>query len=88
MFAADDFRCTSNDSEDTELRFVTCQSLWNQIKSETEVSLVPHTKVVLCISNSAACFFVSGDRFDMLKSVWQLVKAMGGPEILTVQNIK
>uniref|UniRef100_A0A8C5JM54 Origin recognition complex subunit 3 n=1 Tax=Junco hyemalis TaxID=40217 RepID=A0A8C5JM54_JUNHY len=33
---AHDFRCTSNDSEDTELRFVTCQSLWNQIKSETE----------------------------------------------------
>uniref|UniRef100_A0A8C9U5P0 Origin recognition complex subunit 3 n=1 Tax=Serinus canaria TaxID=9135 RepID=A0A8C9U5P0_SERCA len=36
MFPAPDFRCTSNDSEDTELRFVTCQSLWNQIKSETE----------------------------------------------------
>ncbi|XP_054136020.1 origin recognition complex subunit 3 isoform X2 [Melozone crissalis] len=33
---AHDFRCASNDSEDAELRFVTCQSLWNQIKSETE----------------------------------------------------
>ncbi|XP_053829927.1 origin recognition complex subunit 3 isoform X1 [Vidua macroura] len=33
---AHDFRCTSNDTEDTELRFITCQSLWNQIKSETE----------------------------------------------------
>ncbi|XP_014118787.1 PREDICTED: origin recognition complex subunit 3 isoform X2 [Pseudopodoces humilis] len=30
------FRSTSNDSEDTVLRFVTCQSLWSQIKSETE----------------------------------------------------
>ncbi|XP_065486822.1 origin recognition complex subunit 3 isoform X4 [Caloenas nicobarica] len=26
----------NNASEDTDLRFVTCQSLWNQIKSETE----------------------------------------------------
>ncbi|XP_074902689.1 origin recognition complex subunit 3 isoform X4 [Buteo buteo] len=33
---ADDFRIKNNDSEDSELRFVTCQSLWNQIKSETE----------------------------------------------------
>ncbi|XP_052637511.1 origin recognition complex subunit 3 isoform X3 [Harpia harpyja] len=31
-----DFREKNNDSEDSELRFVTCQSLWNQIKSETE----------------------------------------------------
>lgn len=84
VFPGHDFRCTSNDSEDTQLRFVTCQSLWNQIKSETEVSLVLYTKVVFCICNNAACFFVSGDLFDMLKSVWQLVKAMGGPEILTV----
>ncbi|XP_032537682.1 origin recognition complex subunit 3 isoform X2 [Chiroxiphia lanceolata] len=33
---ARDFGIRNNDSEDTELRFVTCQSLWNQIKSETE----------------------------------------------------
>ncbi|NXM62656.1 ORC3 protein, partial [Illadopsis cleaveri] len=33
---AHDFRSTSHDSEDTELRFVTCQSLWNEVKSETE----------------------------------------------------
>ncbi|XP_010564016.1 origin recognition complex subunit 3 isoform X3 [Haliaeetus albicilla] len=33
---ANDFRIKNNDSEDSELRFVTCQSLWNQIKSETE----------------------------------------------------
>ncbi|KAF4794695.1 Origin recognition complex subunit 3 [Turdus rufiventris] len=33
---AHDFRSTSNDSEDTGLRFVTCQSLWNQVKSETQ----------------------------------------------------
>ncbi|KAM9267773.1 origin recognition complex subunit 3 isoform 3-T3 [Cariama cristata] len=31
-----DFGERKDDSEDTELRFVTCQSLWNQIKSETE----------------------------------------------------
>ncbi|RMC13273.1 hypothetical protein DUI87_10807 [Hirundo rustica rustica] len=30
------FRSPNHDSEDTELRFVTCQSLWSQIKSETE----------------------------------------------------
>lgn len=84
MFPAHDFRSTSNDSEDTGLRFVTCQSLWNQVKSETQVSLVPHTKMVLCICNNATCFFVSGDLFDMLKSSWQLVKAVGGPEMLTV----
>ncbi|XP_027599349.2 origin recognition complex subunit 3 isoform X2 [Pipra filicauda] len=33
---AHDFGIRNDDSEDTELRFVTCQSLWNQIKSETE----------------------------------------------------
>ncbi|XP_051633895.1 origin recognition complex subunit 3 isoform X1 [Manacus candei] len=33
---AHDFGNRKDDSEDTELRFVTCQSLWNQIKSETE----------------------------------------------------
>ncbi|XP_040974564.1 origin recognition complex subunit 3 isoform X3 [Aquila chrysaetos chrysaetos] len=33
---ANDFGLKNNDSEDSELRFVTCQSLWNQIKSETE----------------------------------------------------
>uniref|UniRef100_A0A8C3R6J4 Origin recognition complex subunit 3 n=1 Tax=Cyanoderma ruficeps TaxID=181631 RepID=A0A8C3R6J4_9PASS len=33
---AHDFRSPGHDSEDTGLRFVTCQSLWNQIKSETE----------------------------------------------------
>lgn len=89
MFPAHDFRSRSDDSEDTELRFVTCQSLWNQIKLETQVSLVPHTEVVFCICDNAACFFVSGDLFDMLKSAWQLVKAIGGPEILiSVQNIK
>lgn len=88
VFPAPDFRSTSHDSEDTKLRFVTCQSLWNQIKSETEVSLVSHTKVVLCTCNNAACFFVSGDLFDMLKSAWQLVKTIGGPEILTGQNIR
>lgn len=84
MFPAYDFRSTSNDSEDAGLRFVTCQSLWNQVKSETQVSFVPHTKMVFCICNNAICFFVSGDLFDMLKSSWQLVKAIGGPEILTV----
>lgn len=88
MCPAHDFRSTSHDSEDTELRFVTCQSLWNQVKSATEVSLVPRTKVVSCICNNAACFFVSGDLSEVLKSVWQLVKAIGGPETLTVQNIK
>ncbi|NWI96608.1 ORC3 protein, partial [Pitta sordida] len=31
-----DFRNENNNGEDAELRFVTCQSLWNQIKSETE----------------------------------------------------
>ncbi|XP_066035674.1 origin recognition complex subunit 3 isoform X2 [Chamaea fasciata] len=33
---ARNFRSTSHDSEDSELRFATCQSLWSQIKSETE----------------------------------------------------
>ncbi|XP_049674156.1 origin recognition complex subunit 3 isoform X3 [Accipiter gentilis] len=33
---ANDFRIKNDDSEDSELRFITCQSLWNQIKSETE----------------------------------------------------
>ncbi|NWU10872.1 ORC3 protein, partial [Cephalopterus ornatus] len=33
---AHEFGIRNDDSEDTELRFVTCQSLWNQIKSETE----------------------------------------------------
>ncbi|XP_027551433.1 origin recognition complex subunit 3 isoform X2 [Neopelma chrysocephalum] len=33
---AHDFGIRNDDSEDAELRFVTCQSLWNQIKSETE----------------------------------------------------
>lgn len=89
---ANDFRIKNDDSEDSELRFITCQSLWNQIKSETEVSLAPHTKAVLCIYNNAACFFVSGDLFSTrLKG--QLVKAIKGPEILSeteipVQNIK
>ncbi|XP_054676568.1 origin recognition complex subunit 3 isoform X5 [Grus americana] len=36
QFRAIDFRERNNASEDSELRFVTCQSLWNQIKSETE----------------------------------------------------
>ncbi|NWW91188.1 ORC3 protein, partial [Rhynochetos jubatus] len=31
-----DFCKRNGDSEDAELQFVTCQSLWNQIKSETE----------------------------------------------------
>ncbi|XP_075564338.1 origin recognition complex subunit 3 isoform X2 [Pelecanus crispus] len=31
-----DFGERKDDSEDTELRFVTCQSLWHEIKSETE----------------------------------------------------
>lgn len=84
MFPAHDFRSTSGDAEDSELRFVTCQSLWNQIKSETEVSLVPPTEVMFCICNSAVSSFVSGDVFDKLKSAWQLVKAIAGPEILPV----
>ncbi|NXI45309.1 ORC3 protein, partial [Galbula dea] len=33
---AAEFRDSSSDSEDTNLRFHTCQSLWHQIKSETE----------------------------------------------------
>ncbi|KAM9297802.1 origin recognition complex subunit 3 isoform 6-T6 [Morus bassanus] len=33
---ANDFTERKDDSEDTELRFVTCQSLWKQIRSETE----------------------------------------------------
>ncbi|KAM6406997.1 origin recognition complex subunit 3 isoform 4-T4 [Pluvialis apricaria] len=33
---ANDFGERKDDSEDTELRFVACQSLWNEIKSETE----------------------------------------------------
>ncbi|KAJ7421896.1 hypothetical protein WISP_40566 [Willisornis vidua] len=33
---ADYFGNRSGNSEDSELRFLTCQSLWNQIKSETE----------------------------------------------------
>ncbi|XP_013804334.2 origin recognition complex subunit 3 isoform X3 [Apteryx mantelli] len=33
---ADYFREGNNDSEDSGLRFATCQSLWKQIKSETE----------------------------------------------------
>ncbi|NXT55316.1 ORC3 protein, partial [Pluvianellus socialis] len=33
---ANNFGERKDDSEDTELRFVTCQSLWNEIKSETE----------------------------------------------------
>ncbi|XP_074943339.1 origin recognition complex subunit 3 isoform X1 [Phalacrocorax aristotelis] len=33
---ANDFRGGNNDSEDTDLRFVICQSLWKQVKSETE----------------------------------------------------
>lgn len=89
---ANDFGIKNDDSEDSELRFVTCQSLWNQIQSETQVSLAPHTKAVLCIYNNAACFFVSGDLFfTCLKG--QLVKAIKGSEILTeteirVQNIR
>ncbi|XP_074752103.1 origin recognition complex subunit 3 isoform X1 [Athene noctua] len=31
-----DFKERNNDSEDSELRFITCQSLWHQIKSETK----------------------------------------------------
>ncbi|XP_074675695.1 origin recognition complex subunit 3 isoform X2 [Strix aluco] len=31
-----DFKERNNDSEDAELRFITCQSLWHQIKSETK----------------------------------------------------
>lgn len=38
VFLADYFSEGNNDSEDSELRFDTCQSLWKQIKSETEVS--------------------------------------------------
>lgn len=67
VFLANDFIERNDDSEDAELRFVTCQSLWNQIKSETEVSLAPNTKAVFCIYNNAACFFVSGDLFYTLK---------------------
>ncbi|KFR09334.1 Origin recognition complex subunit 3, partial [Nipponia nippon] len=33
---AHDFGERNNDSEDAELRFVTCQALWNEIKWETE----------------------------------------------------
>ncbi|XP_056343790.1 origin recognition complex subunit 3 isoform X3 [Oenanthe melanoleuca] len=33
---AHDFGSSSDDSEDAGLRFVTCQSLWNQVKSETQ----------------------------------------------------
>ncbi|NXN93116.1 ORC3 protein, partial [Rhinopomastus cyanomelas] len=32
----DDFKEHNSDPEDAELRFLTCQTLWNQIKSETQ----------------------------------------------------
>lgn len=68
VFLANDFGKRKDDSEDTELRFVTCQSLWNEIKSETEVSLARNTKAVFCIYNNTAYFFVSADDvFYMLK---------------------
>jgi len=61
VFLVNDFREGSSDSEDAELRSVACQSLWNQIKLETEVSLAPSTKAAFCISNNVASFLVSGD---------------------------
>ncbi|KAM6406995.1 origin recognition complex subunit 3 isoform 2-T2 [Pluvialis apricaria] len=36
IYRSNDFGERKDDSEDTELRFVACQSLWNEIKSETE----------------------------------------------------
>lgn len=90
VLPAIDFREGNNESEDAELRFVTCQSLWNQIKSETEVSLAPQTKAVIWIYNDAACFFVSDGVFISPCLKEQLAKKIKRPEILTetVQNVK
>lgn len=67
VFLANYFGERNNASEDTDLRFVTCQSLWNQIKLETEVSIAPNTKAVFCMYNNTAYLYVSGDLFYRLK---------------------